>query len=287
MRRDSAKRHLLIAIAATTLALLGFCNARAQSGDPFASKADKAFRDAVSHSDSKALAALLDVNFSWTDVNGKTQSATEISRALPKRLIADESKARMEDASYGAIADVQAHSGRMHVLRVWVKRPGGWKLLAYHEVQLRDTPPPAGAPPAAGAECVNPCKSIPFDPKTANQKAVAAAFSALETSVTAHDAKRWGSMIGDEFTALSSNSDKLLDKKTRMAELAQASMAGLVPLPVVWAKMTELGNAIVMESMHQPLTGKPLHATRIWVKRGDNWVETVSYQTTILAAPAK
>jgi hypothetical protein len=50
--------------------------------------------------------------------------------------------------------------------------------------------------------------------------------------------------------------------------------------------MTELGDAIVMESQHQPAVGKPLHVTRVWVKRGSGWVETLSYQTTIQAAPA-
>ena len=204
---------------------------------------------------------------------------------MPKPLIADESKAQVEYHAYGSVASVQVHNGKQHTLRMWVKRPAGWRLLAYHEVQLRDTPPPSSAAPAAGVECINPCRSLPFEPKTASQRAVATSFSALETSVTAHDAEHWASMIGDEFAALSSNADKLLDKKTRKAELAQASMAGLVPVPLVNARMTELGDAIVMESQHQPAGAKPMHATRLWVKRGGVWMETISYQTTIQAAP--
>jgi hypothetical protein len=54
---------------------------------------------------------------------------------------------------------------------------------------------------------------------------------------------------------------------------------------MVKARMTELGDAIVMESEHQPAGGKPMWATRLWVKRGAGWVEVVSYQTTIQAAP--
>jgi len=36
-----------------------------------------------------------------------------------------------------------------------------------------------------------------------------------------------------------------------------------------------------MTSQHTPVRGSPLHVTRIWVKRDGNWVETLSYQTSI------
>jgi hypothetical protein len=38
---------------------------------------------------------------------------------------------------------------------------------------------------------------------------------------------------------------------------------------------------VLMTSFHRPDRGKPLHVTRIWVKRNGNWVETLSYQTSI------
>jgi hypothetical protein len=269
---------------------LGAANAAwAQSSgqsDPAFMKADAGFDNALSNSDSKALAALLDANFTWTDMNGKSQTAAEVAHALPKPIFGGNNLTRVEHLIYGDVGITQLHNGRLHILRMWVKRPAGWRALVYHEVQLRDTPPPAAAAPAAGAECINPCRAIPYQGKTANERAVATSFSALETSVMAHDAERWASMIGEEFEAASSAADKLLDKKTRKAELAQASMAGLVPTPLVSAHMTELGDAIIMESVHQPPGGKPMHATRLWVKRGAGWVETVSYQTTIQAAPA-
>ena len=285
MKRSHVVTRIIWMVGAAVMALVIIATASAQSADPAAQAADRAFAQAVSRSDRAALAAILDSDFTWTDVNGKSQTAADVARALPRPLIADESKAQVEYHAYGPVASVQVHSGKQHTLRMWVKRPAGWRLLAYHEVQLRDTPPPASAAPAASAECINPCRSLPFEPKTASQRAVATSFSALETSVTAHDAERWASMIGDEFAALSSSADKLLDKKTRKAELAQASMAGLVPMPLVNARMTELGDAIIMESQHQPVGAKPMHATRLWVKRGGVWMETISYQTTIQAAP--
>ena len=33
-----------------------------------------------------------------------------------------------------------------------------------------------------------------------------------------------------------------------------------------------------------PHRGKPAHITRVWIKRGDMWQMTVSFQTTIQAA---
>ena len=271
--------------AAIALLVMGAAAAAAQTSDPAVLAADRAFVQAVSRSDRGALAGLLDADFSWTDATGKSQSAAEIARALPKPAIGDESRAQVQDYAYGLVGVVQVHSGRLHTTRVWVKRPVGWRALVYQEVQLRDTPPPAAAP-AASADCLNPCQSLPYQPKTANERAVLTSFSALEVSVMARDVARWASLIGDEFVAVSSNSDKLLDKKTRMAEMAESRMAGLVPTPLVSARMTELGDAIVMESQHQPAVGRPLHVTRVWVKRGSGWVETLSYQTTIQAAPA-
>lgn len=285
MNRSHIVAGIVFTLCGAIAALVVIATARAQNIDPAVQGADRAFIQGLSKSDRAALAGLLDASFTWTDVNGRSQTAAEIARNLPKPAIADEAQAKIEYHAYGAFASVQVHSRRLHTLRIWIKRPAGWRALVYQEVQLRDSPPPPAAGSAPGAECVNPCKSVPYQPRTANERAVITAFSALETSVMANDAARWGSMIGEEFAALSSNSDKLLDKKTRMAELAQSSMAGLVPLPLVNARMTEMGDAIVMESQHQPVGGKPLHATRLWVKRG-RWMEVASYQTTIQAAPA-
>jgi hypothetical protein len=273
----------MMAVAIALLATMGDV-AAAQTSDPAVLAADRAFVQAVSRSDSGALAGLLDTDFTWTDVTGRSQTAAEVTRALPKPAISDETRTQVQDYAYGSVAVVQVHSGRLHTARVWVKRPVGWRALVYQEVQLRDTPPPAAAQ-AAGGDCINPCQSLPYQPRTPNERAVVTSFSALEVAVMAKDVARWASLIGDEFIAVSSNSDKLLDKKTRMAEMAESRMAGLVPVPLVSARMTELGDAIVMESRHQPASGRPLHVTRLWVKRGSGWVETLSYQTTIQAVP--
>jgi hypothetical protein len=101
--------------------------------------------------------------------------------------------------------------------------------------------------------------------------------------VTAHDSAAWGSHIADEFFAVTSNSDRPLDKATRMAGLDNQKVAGIAPFPLVSASMFEFGDIMIMTSHQQPLHGLPLHVTRVWFKRNGTWLEGYSYQTTIQA----
>jgi hypothetical protein len=62
-----------------------------------------------------------------------------------------------------------------------------------------------------------------------------------------------------------------------MAEFDRSKDAGVAPTPLVSAQI----DAVLMVSEHKPDRGKPLYVTRVWVKRGGSWVETLSYQTTV------
>ena len=42
--------------------------------------------------------------------------------------------------------------------------------------------------------------------------------------------------------------------------------------------------AVVMNCQTLPHRGKPAHITRVWIKRGAEWLMTVSFQTTIQSA---
>jgi hypothetical protein len=177
------------------------------------------------------------------------------------------------------VAVLEVNALRMHVLYVWVKRAAGWRELVYQEVESLGAP--ATVTPGAGKDCANPCKSITYEPKNDAERGVLAAYAALETAAMTHDAAAWASHVGDEFIAASSNSDQLFDKQTRKAVLERQTMAGLAPTPLVSVRMFDLGDTVVMTSMHRPDRGNLLHVTRIWVKRDGNWVETASYQTGI------
>jgi hypothetical protein len=176
---------------------------------------------------------------------------------------------------------------KIHVLRLWVKRGTNWRLLVYHEVSQADTAQSASG--TGVAECQNPCKTVPFQPKNESEQAVLAAWQALETGVTTHDASAWSPHVDDSFVTVSSSSDHPVFKADRIATLNLQKQTGYpsAPAPLVSAQMFDFGNTIVMTCLHQPYHGKPVHVTRVWLKRNGQWLMAISYQTTIQGEPAK
>jgi len=246
-------------------------------------QADRAFVQAIADTDAAALDKLLDGNFTWTDFKGNTHTKSDILQNIPTVAIANENDAQEKEYTYGELASIQANSGRAHVLRVWVKRPEGWRAIVYQEVLSLDAPPAFA--PGAGKDCENPCQAVPYQPKNATEQQVIAAYSKLETAAMAHNSAVFSTLAADEFVAASSNSNKLYDKRGRMEDFDHAKMAGVAPTPLVSARMFDFGDAVLMTSEHKPDRGKPLHVTRVWVKRNGSWMETLSYQTSVAAAP--
>jgi hypothetical protein len=250
-------------------------------------QADREFVRAAAKGDQEVVGKLLDADFTWTDAQGKTYTKSESLAALPQLKVSDDKDAKVEPRTYGQVVAVMASHGKDYVLRVWVKRPAGWRALVYHAVTLREQASSSGG--SGVNECENPCKSIPYQPKNAAEQGIVESWQALETGVTAHDAAAWAPHIAEEFAMLSSNNDHPLTKADRMATLDKQKQAGAgsAPAPLVSAEMFDFGDAVVMKCLHQPFAGKPIRVTRVWIKRDGKWVMSISYQTTIQAAAAK
>jgi hypothetical protein len=250
-------------------------------------RADHAFVQDLANGDNAKLTSLLDENFTWCDSNGKTLSGAEVLRALPKDLLGDESGVDVTERTYGQVAAVSASRGKVHVLRLWVQRPSGWRLLVYHEVSQLDQPSTSAG--TGVDDCENPCKSVPFRPANDAEQAIIASWQALETAVTAHESAGWAPHIADEFVQISSSSDHPITKSGRMATLDKQKQLGVgsAPSPLVSAKMFDFGDSVVMTCVHQPYTGKPVQVSRLWIKRDGQWVMVISYQTTVQAGAAK
>ena len=244
-------------------------------------RTDRAFVKAVDRADKAALEKLLDAGFTWTDFQGRTQTRAQVLQNPPKPAIKSESDIEIKQYNYGDLGDVQVNVGRVHTLRVWAKRPGGWKAIVYQEVLSLDAPP--SVTPGAGKDCENPCKSTPFKPQSETERQVATAYSRLETAAMAHNSTVFATLAADEFVAASSNSNKIYDKRGRMDDFDHSKMAGVAPTPLVSARMFTFGDAVLMVSEHRPDRGKPLHVTRVWRKRKGSWMETLSYQTSVQA----
>jgi len=168
-----------------------------------------------------------------------------------------------------------------------VKRGGAWRLLVYQEVALgRERSGPADA---GTRTCENPCKTVPFQPKSAAEQEVLTSWEALETAVANHDAFNWAPRIATEFTMVGSTNDHPLTKADRIAtlNLQKQTGRGTLPPPVIAVQTYECGDSIVMTSLHQPYTGKPVRVTRLWIKRDGKWIMAISYQTTVEASSAK
>src|SRR5258707_7275546 len=237
-------------------------------------KADTYFARAIAKADKSALDKLLDPDFTWTNAEGKVQTKAQVLRDLPKAAITNAKNAESKAYTYADLGNVQVNLGRAHVLRVWAKRPEGWRAIVYQELMSLEAPP--SFTPGAGKDCENPCKTIAFTPKNDTERQVAIAYSKLETAAHARNSAAFGPMVGDEFVAASSNSDKLQSKRSRMEDFDRSKDGGVAPTPMLSARMFVFGDAVLIVSEHKPDRGNPLHVTRVWVKRGGSWVETLS-----------
>lgn len=261
------------------LALAAAISPAAASLDSAASSADRAFALAAAAGDTKAATALLDRDFAWTRADGTTLDAARVQQSLPKPAIADEAGAQSVSYGYGTVGVVEVNAGKLHTLRVWVKRPAGWRLLVYQEVKSLDAPPVAT--PGAGSTCENPCGAVPYTPKSATEREVMNAYKSLEEAAMGGKAREWTEVAADEIALVSANSDRTFDKATRSAAIAKASLGSVRPTKLLSARLFEFGTAVVMTSQHQSDSGSLIHITRVWVKRDGRWQETLSYQTFV------
>src|ERR1700704_3213038 len=121
-------------------------------------QADHEFVQATGKGDVSTLGKLLDTDFTWTDADGKTRTKSEVLDALPTPALGNETGAQVKQQIHSQVGAVMSGRNKTHVLRIWVRRPAGWRLLVYHEVVLgRQTSAPAGS---GVKDWENPCKTF-------------------------------------------------------------------------------------------------------------------------------
>ena len=260
------------------LVLLAGCAPRQDS----AAEADRTFVAAINSGDELTALELTDSDVTWTDKAGRTLTKPQLGDMWPAPAIAGEKSAEAHQFDHGRVAVVRIDRGRLHTLRVWAQRPVGWRLLVYQEVESLASPP-AAAPPGIGHDCVNPCTTLPYEPKTGNERGVIAAYQALETAAHAADVDNWVRYVADEFVVVSSNSDQVLTKAARLEGLRKAAYGGVSPSPLVSAELLDFDTVVVMRARHKPESGNPLQIARVWVQRSGAWLSVLSYQTAITA----
>src|SRR5579871_6912422 len=108
----------------------------ASSEDQAILQVDHQFVQAVNGG--SGLAGLLDSDFTWTDSTGATKSHADVLKSVPQPALGDEKDATTKQMTYAQVGAVIVGRDKIQVLRIWVKRPAGWRLLVYHEVKLSD-----------------------------------------------------------------------------------------------------------------------------------------------------
>jgi hypothetical protein len=262
--------------------------AAAADKDQAALRADQALSRALGKNDKAAAGELLDTKFQFTDTDGKIHGKADVLGDLSGLANMNGDETAVETHFYGTVETVLgAHHGA-RFLRVWVKRPSGWKAFAALDTVV--TPAPhASVEIAAGAgDCDNPCKTVPYTPTTTMDKDILAAWQKTKMEELHYDVDGWDKDIGAEFYII--NNTTMRNKAERMviARKQQADKIGAPGDPVTKMQIFDFGpTAAVIFTDHVPYRGgKPYHNVRVAVKRDGRWQLVISQQTSVKdAAP--
>jgi hypothetical protein len=233
---------------------------------------------ALAKGDAATLDQLMDPEFSWVTPAGVLRARSSIL-AMPQQPL------KMSDAggtatratrSLGSrIVVIQYHAGTAHAMHVWARRGAEWRLLHINEVVEGARVVYAGTT-LGGAECINPCKVVPFVPSTPNEKAVMESWQAQQSSP-----ELWARHIPDDNVARTSNGT--YTKADRIAVQQEQTRAGVKAAagPLTYARIWQFGDSALMLALQPRAVGKPFWGSRVFELRGGTWVMAESYQTTI------
>ena len=297
MKRLFATCFVLTAICYAAWTANAAITLAAGGGDAAAMQADNALQLALKSKDSKAVGALLDQQFTWTNENGQTlMSAQFLRNVAAGTAVGDTEYADVKARDYGQLAIVTGigkrtgHPGTFFA-RIWVKRAAGWLLLTHQDTAILANNSPSPQAPAAGkgatiaTDCENPCRTIPYMPKTPGQKEVARAYQDVETAVTSHDPKTWADHVADEFVGIGRRYTGTPDTKAgRVGQIGIVSNKVILP-KMLWGEAFVFGDAAILIADHQPVGEPPYHVIRVWVKRDGRWQLFHRQETTIKGTP--
>src|SRR5262249_39303423 len=267
---------LVLWVAAVTASLaLSWTKAAPRDEEAAALAADKAFLAAAAKGDSKAARTLLARDFSWTTGDGRINDKAKTLQALDAfAAAAGKDETEVQTHFYGRLATVRGVHDGMRFLRIWGRRGKSWRAFAMIDTPIAPKAGPASVEAQAGfGDCENPCRSVPYKPKTAMDKAILAAWQQTKMIERKPDAKAWASFIADEFMIINNTTIRTKPEREVIAKKQEATGVGTPGDPVMKMRIADFGdNAAVMVSKHFPVRGgKPYNNIRVWVLRDNRW----------------
>jgi hypothetical protein len=278
-----ASRILVLGCALTIASLVASRQSVADDDLAAATAADRALMAAATKGDKGAVAALLDADFSWTGADGVTRNKTEALDNLADT--GEETDVAMH--FYGRVLTVRGAHSNLRFLRIWVKRDDRWQAFVYLQTPVAPRSGPASVEAAAGqGDCDNPCRTVPYTPKTAMDKAILAAWQATKMIEWKPDADAWARYIADEFMIIDNTTIRTRPERIVIARKQQEAGIGAPGDPIIAMEIHGFGdNAAVMISQHFPYRGgKPYRNVRVWVLRDGRWQLAISQQSTMQSA---
>jgi hypothetical protein len=190
---------------------------------------------------------------------------------------------------YGRVETVLGVHHNARFLRIWVKRSAGWREFVDLDTPISPKTAPASVEMAAGqGDCENPCRTVPYKPTTAMDKAILADWQKTKMEEWHPDAVDWPMHIADEFLIINNTTMRNKPERVAIAQKQQAAGVGTPGDPITFMEIHDFGDdAAVMISHHVPHRGgKPYYNVRVWTLRDGRWQLAVSQQSSIQSAAA-
>ncbi len=291
-RRRSALRGFVIAavaIAALAAGTLVIGRTAPVDAEQAANKAYRAFLADLAKGDQKAVAAALDRRFTWTDSEGRTLKRRETLEQFAAFAAADQRDGDVQTRFYGRVLSVRGSHDNARCVRIFVKRRHGWRAFALLQTPIaasRGLAAEQTAAVAAAGDCDNPCRSVPYAPRTPVEKDVLAAWQRTKMLEWQPDAAQWARLLADEFVLINSTTWRNKEESIAILKHQQEAGTGTPGDPVTAMRIYGFGtSAALMTSRHVPYRGgQPYTALRIWVFRDSRWQLALSQQVEIQAA---
>jgi hypothetical protein len=285
MKRSITSALVTGILCATAMAALTSRPVVAAEDGQAALKADQSLLAALGKSDKAAVGALLDAKFQWTDAEGKTLTKAEVLNNLSAFAADNEGDTDVKVLPYSQLGIVYGFHHNARFGRIWVKRPAGWRAFVFLDTPIPKQTSAGGLPANNTGDCDNPCRTLPFKPTTAVDKAVLAEWQKTKMDEWHPDATDWESHVADEFLIINDRSER--NKPVRVAFGKKLQEAGISAPgdPITSMTMSDFGDTVVMISHHVPYRGgKPYYNDRVFVHRNGHWLIAWSQQTTNQAA---